>query len=29
MKRLRAQIGARLISGGDLYAPGMLAEVFR
>jgi hypothetical protein len=29
MRRLRVEIGARLAAGGDLHAPGMLAEVFR
>jgi hypothetical protein len=27
--RLRVAIGARLATGGDLYARGMLAEVFK
>jgi hypothetical protein len=27
--RLRAEIGARLAGGGNVYEPGMLAEVFR
>jgi len=29
LSRLRAQVGARLAAGGDVYAPGLMAEVFR
>lgn len=29
LSRLRTQIGARLAGGGNVYEPGLMAEVFR